>query len=196
LNGFTAPVSDRFHNALAYASQLHAAQTRKGTKIPYISHLMAVAAIVMEADGTEDEAIAALLHDAAEDQGGLPRLADIRCRFGPAVGDIVEHCSDTFEKPKPPWEARKAAYHERLRGADPSTLLVSIADKLHNARATQHDLQTSGQAVWDRFSAPRERTLWNYRTLLANYESGAGDARLLPLARQLRVTLDEIEAIR
>jgi len=196
LNCLAAPVSERFHNALAYASQLHATQARKGTEIPYISHLMAVAAIVMEACGTEDEAIAALLHDAAEDQGGLPRLADIRSRFGSTVGDIVEHCSDTFEKPKPPWEARKSAYHERLRGADASTLLVSIADKLHNARATLHDLQTSGPAVWERFSAPRERTLWNYRTLLEIYRSGADDSRRQPLVRQLRATLDEIEAIR
>jgi (p)ppGpp synthase/HD superfamily hydrolase len=196
LSTLTQPLTEHFHNALAYASQLHETQSRKGTEIPYISHLMAVAGIVLEAGGSEDEAIAALLHDAAEDQGGEARLDDIRNRFGATVADIVEHCSDTFETPKPPWEERKAAYHARLRHADKATLLVSIADKLHNARSTLHDLQAKGPAVWDRFSVARDRTMWNYRTLLAIYEAAPHDPHREPLQRQLRAILDAIDEIR
>jgi (p)ppGpp synthase/HD superfamily hydrolase len=115
----------------------------------------------MEAGGNEDEAIAALLHDAAEDQGGEKALEDIRRRFGDTVKHIVAECSDTFADPKPPWEKRKREYIERLRVADTSTLLVSAADKLHNARATLRDLREHGTSVWKRFSATREQTLAN-----------------------------------
>ena len=129
----------------------------------------AVAGIIWEAGGTEDKAIAGLLHDGPGDQGGLERLADIRRCFGDHVGDIVAHCSDTFETPKPPWPERKRTYAESLRHADTSTLLVSIADKLHNARATAADLQQAADAAtgWGKFSATREQTIGNYEMLIA-----------------------------
>ncbi|MBA2344583.1 MAG: HD domain-containing protein, partial [Rubrobacter sp.] len=129
----------KFEQALTYASIVHAAQRRKGTETPYITHLLAVAAIVGENGGTENEIIAALLHDAPEDQGGKERLADIRTRFGDEVADIVEACSDTFEIPKPPWRGRKEAYIAHIREASASARLVSAADKLHNARSILSD---------------------------------------------------------
>jgi len=191
----STPVSVRFHEALAYASAIHATQARKGSQIPYISHLIAVSGIVWEAGGDEAEAIAGLLHDGPEDQGGLECLADIRQRFGDRVGNIVEHCSDTFATPKPPWPERKRAYAESLRHADKSTLLVSIADKLHNARATVSDLRDAENpaTVWGKFSATREQTIWNYNTLLDAYQSGTPDARRVPLVKQLRSAVDEME---
>jgi (p)ppGpp synthase/HD superfamily hydrolase len=187
------PVSPRFHDALAYASILHAAQARKTTQIPYVAHLLAVASIVMEAEGTEDEAIAALLHDAAEDQGGEKTLEDIRRRFGDTVEHIVAECSDTFADPKPEWRKRKREYIERLRTADTSTLLVSAADKLHNARATLRDLRVHGTSVWKRFSAPREQTLENYRALIAAYNEGAPDDRRTAVVRELSDLVDQME---
>jgi (p)ppGpp synthase/HD superfamily hydrolase len=195
MSTLTTPVSGRFHEALAYASEMHATQARKGSQIPYISHLMAVAGIIWEAGGDEGEAIAGLLHDGPEDQGGLERLADIRRRFGDRVGDIVEHCSDTFETPKPPWAERKRAYAESLRHADASTLLVSIADKLHNARATVADLRRADDpmTVWSKFSATREQTIGNYEMLIAAYESGTTDSRRVPLVESLRSAVEEMK---
>ena len=195
MSTLTTPVSDHFHEALAYASAMHATQARKGSQIPYISHLMAVAGIIWEAGGTEDEAIAGLLHDGPEDQGGLERLADIRRRFGDRVGDIVEHCSDTFETPKPPWAERKRAYAASLRHADASTLLVSIADKLHNARATASDLSQADDpaAIWGKFSATREQTIANYEMLIAAYESGTADPRRVPLVQRLRSAVEAMK---
>ncbi len=191
----TIPVSKRFHDALAYASEMHATQARKGTQIPYISHLIAVSGIIWEAGGTEDEAIAGLLHDGPEDQGGQQRLDDIRRHFGDRVADIVAHCSDTFETPKPPWEARKRKYHESLRHADASTLLVSIADKLHNAGQTVSDLREAQNAaiVWGKFSATCEQSIWNYESLLDAYETGATDARRAPLVSRLRELVETMK---
>ena len=180
------PVSQRFHDALSYASTLHRTQRRKGTTIPYIAHLLAVASIVMEAGGSEDEAIAALLHDGPEDQGGEKTLADIRKRFGDAVADIVSNCSDTFEDPKPAWTERKRNYIQHLRSADAGTLLVSCADKLHNARATLRDLRDQGASVWNRFSATREQTLGNYVSLIEAYENATPDPRRTGIVRELR----------
>jgi len=158
-------LSTRFQDALVYATQLHASQTRKGTDIPYVSHLLAVASLVIEAGGTEDEAIAALLHDGPEDQGGLPTLKEIRDRFGVPVGKIVAACSDTFEKVKPAWQQRKQAYLDHLHGAPASVRLVSCADKLHNARAILADYRRHGEALWGRFNAGREDILWYYGEL-------------------------------
>lgn len=186
-------MSPRFHDALAYASTLHAAQARKTTQIPYVAHLLAVASIVMEAGGNEDEAIAALLHDAAEDQGGEKTLEDIRRRFGDTVEHIVAECSDTFADPKPEWSKRKRDYIERLRTADTATLLVSAADKLHNARATLRDLREHGTSVWRRFSATREQTLANYRNLIAAYEQAAPDDRRTTVVRELSELVDQME---
>jgi len=161
-----ASLSKRFEEALVYATRLHAGQVRKGTDIAYVSHLLAVASLVMEAGGDEDEAIAALLHDGPEDQGGLETLHEIRARFGERVADIVAACSDTFEAEKPPWKARKQAYLDHLPGADEATRLVSCADKLHNARAILADYRQHGESLWDRFNAGREDVLWYYSELV------------------------------
>ncbi len=158
--------TQRFEAALIYALQLHAEQKRKGTSIPYISHLLAVAALVLEDGGSEDEAIAALLHDAVEDQGGEPIRQEIRRRLGDKVVEIVDGCTDTDQTPKPPWLERKKRYLEHLRSASPEILRVSVADKLHNARSILSDLRRHGEAVWERFNGGREGTLWYYRQLV------------------------------
>lgn len=160
--------SERFHAALIYTAKLHAKQYRKDTDIPYISHLYSVACLVMEAGGNEDEVIGALLHDAAEDQGGISQLNEIRAQFGDAAADIVAGCTDDMPaagETKRPWKARKEAYLEHLSTAPDSVLLVSNADKLHNARSILTDLQEIGEVIWDRFTASREETLWYYRSL-------------------------------
>lgn len=184
-------LTKRFDDALDYAAIVHRNQRRKGTDVPYFSHLMAVASLVLENGGDEDEAIAALLHDAAEDQGGRRELDQIRQRFGDRVAAIVEACSDSLVRnpaEKAPWHERKIAYHRQLlESGDPSALLVSAADKLHNARATLADVRTSGQSVWKRFSATREDAIWNYRALLKIYAAASkSDPRLRPLVRELR----------
>jgi (p)ppGpp synthase/HD superfamily hydrolase len=138
---------ERFEEALGYAAHLHRGHLRKGTSIPYVTHLLAVAAIVGENGGTEDEAIAALLHDAVEDQGGPATREEIRRRFGDNVVAIVDGTSDTDITPKPPWRERKEAYVAHVRNALESVRLVSAADKLHNARSILVDLRTEGEAV-------------------------------------------------
>ena len=160
-----------FERALVFATKLHAAQTRKQTEVPYISHLIAVAGLVLEYGGNRDEAIAGLLHDAIEDQGtrfpgGVPALKDaIASRFGAAVLDIVQGCTDSETEPKPPWKARKEAYIRHIRGAGESVRLVSCADKLHNARSIVADLRVVGRALFGRFTGAEEGTLWYYRQL-------------------------------
>jgi (p)ppGpp synthase/HD superfamily hydrolase len=158
-------LTNRFDTALAYASCIHRMQERKGSGIPYISHLLAVAAIALENGADEDQAIAALLHDAAEDQGGLERLADIRLRFGDAVAEIVDHCTDTHADPKPEWRPRKEAYIASLAAKPVRSLEVSLADKTHNASAINADLRAHGDAVWDRFTGGKAGSLWYYRAL-------------------------------
>ncbi len=128
-------LTGRFDDAFHYAHRLHRSQMRKGTPIPYISHLMTVAALVIEHGGNEDQAIAALLHDAAEDQGGAETLDDIRKRFGDAVAEIVADCTDAWTDPKPDWRPRKEAYLAKLPAKPTPSLLVSLADKTHNAEA-------------------------------------------------------------
>jgi (p)ppGpp synthase/HD superfamily hydrolase len=150
-HGAAMPLSDRFDDALAYASRLHREQTRKGSDIPYVAHLLAVCSLVIEHGGNEDQAIAALLHDAAEDQGGEPRLSEIRARYGAAVADIVADCTDAWTEPKPPWRPRKEAYLAALPSKPSASLLVSLADKVHNASAILGDYQVLGDKLWDRF---------------------------------------------
>jgi (p)ppGpp synthase/HD superfamily hydrolase len=171
-------LSSRFEDAFKFALELHAAQTRKGTDVPYISHLMSVAALVLEDGGDEDEAIAALLHDAVEDQGGKETRKEILRRFGGRVAAIVDGCTDTDEIPKPPWRERKESYIDHLRHASPEIRRVSLADKLHNARAILRDFRRYGNDVWDRFAGGKEGTLWYYRTLIQTYQMG-GDSYLL-----------------
>ncbi|MGA8574343.1 MAG: HD domain-containing protein [Candidatus Cybelea sp.] len=181
-------LSDRFSEALGYANLVHRTQTRKGTEIPYLSHLLAVASIVLERGGDEDEAIAAVLHDAPEDCGGLPQLEQIREQFGDRVAEIVEGCSDSLEidpLAKEAWRPRKKRYHDHVRAtSNPSVLLVSAADKLHNARAMLSDRQRLGPIVWDRFKGGRDGTLWNYEVLLEVYAAST-DERVRAIAAEL-----------
>jgi (p)ppGpp synthase/HD superfamily hydrolase len=155
-------LSERFRRALAYAARLHARQARKGTARPYLAHLLGVTATVLTHGGDEDEAIAALLHDAVEDQGGRPTLQKIRRQFGRRVARIVEDCSDADTVPKPPWIERKKKYLRHLGHANRSACLVSAADKLYNAREVLDDLRVVGERVFDRFQAKKQRTLWYY----------------------------------
>jgi (p)ppGpp synthase/HD superfamily hydrolase len=160
--------TDRFASAMAYAYQVHSGQRRKGTGIPYIAHILGVAALALEYGADEEESIAALLHDAAEDGGGEATLAEIRARFGDIVGDIVLGCSDSLvEDPedKLPWQERKENYLAHLEHASRSVCLVSAADKLHNVRSIVRDYHEHGDAVWDRFQGKRDGTLWYYQTV-------------------------------
>jgi (p)ppGpp synthase/HD superfamily hydrolase len=159
-------LGSRFNAAFLFAAEKHATQTRKKTDVPYISHLMSVAALVLEAGGGEDEAVAALLHDVVEDCGGHPVLEEIRERFGPRVAKIVEGCTDAYTIPKPPWKARKLEYLDILRRSGDEVRLVSAADKLHNVRTILADYRREGDSVWDRFSGRRDGTLWYYRAVL------------------------------
>lgn len=165
----------RTEEALAYALVVHGAQVRKALPVPYVSHLLAVASIVLEDGGDETQAVAALLHDAAEDQGGEARLADIRHRFGPDVATIVAALSDSLvvdPAQKAPWRARKDAYLGHLRlERDERILRVALADKLHNARNIVTDA-SADRAAWGRFNADPQETLWYYRECLAAFEAG------------------------
>ena len=183
------PYTEKLDEALVYAADLHRDQTRKGTGIPYVTHLLAVAAIVGEGGGAEEEVIAALLHDAPEDAGGEPRLAEIRTRFGDAVADIVAGCTDTYEDPKPPWRRRKEEYLSHLSEAPAPVRLVSAADKLHNARSVLADYRAIGEDLWDRFNGGREGTLWYYRAV-ADTLAEAGDG---PVGEELGRVVREIE---
>ncbi len=185
------PYGEKFGEALVYVARLHQDQTRKGTDTPYINHLLAVAAIVGENGGTEDEVIAALLHDGPEDQGGEERLEDIRMRFGDEVAEVVDGCTDTYEEPKPAWRPRKEAYVARMASAPASVRLVSSADKLHNARSILADLRTVDEDLWDRFTGSKEGTLWYYRALVEAY-SAAG---VSPVVEELDRVVHEIEAL-
>ena len=158
-------LTERFDKAFRFAHRLHRDQTRKGTPIPYISHLMTVAALVVEHGGNEDQAIAGLLHDAVEDQGGAETLAKIRTRFGDAVATIVSDCTDAWTEPKPPWRARKEAYLAALPGKPAQSLLVSLADKTHNAEAILFDYRVLGDSLWDRFNGGADGTRWYYNAL-------------------------------
>ncbi len=172
----TSPrLTPKFAEALVYAADKHSRQTRKESDVPYLGHLLSVTGLVIEDGGTETQAIAALLHDAAEDQGGRPTLDEIGRRFGADVATIVEECSDTFETPKPPWRARKEAYVRHLAEASDATVLVSLADKLDNARAILRDVRAQGNTVWRRFSTqdPHDH-LWYYRSLLEVFRRRSG----------------------
>jgi (p)ppGpp synthase/HD superfamily hydrolase len=160
------PYDEKFERGFVYAARLHRDQYRKGTRIPYVTHLLAVASIVGENGGTEDEVVAALLHDAPEDQGGEAILEEIRARFGDEVAQIVDGCTDTYEDPKPPWRERKERYLAHLAGASGSVRLVSSADKLHNARAVLSDYRLLGEDLWSRFNGGKEGTLWYYRAIV------------------------------
>src|SRR6478609_795841 len=197
-------LTSAYQDALGFAIQLHAGQTRKGTDIPYISHLLAVSATVLEFGGTEEEAIAALLHDAVEDAGGSGTRAEIADKFGEPVAQVVEECSDDSPEPgaqKRPWRVRKEAHIKHIEKASAPVLLVTAADKLHNARAIAADHRELGNSLWARFNAPPEDILWYYRamvsalkTAFANIPSAvkvehAGMRGLRHLINELEVTV-------
>ena len=181
--------SSRFEAALIFATRLHATQVRKATHIPYIAHILAVTSIAIEHGANEDEAIAALLHDAVEDQGGQATAEEIRRRFGDTVAEIVLACSDTDVTPKPPWRERKAAYIAHARTASASVKLVSAADKLHNMRSILTDYRALGDALWDRFKGGKEGTLWYYRALVGALR----DERIAVLVDELERAVSELE---
>jgi len=199
MNEAETRLTDRFLDAVRYAARVHAGQRRKGTKIPYLGHLLAVASLVIDAGGTEDEAIAALLHDAAEDQGGERRLEEIRTHFGSRVTDIVESCSDSLEedpKKKAPWRERKQRYIDHLAAEDDiSAYLISAADKLHNARSMLDDYRVVGESLWSRFSRDggRDRIIWNYRQLIGVYGGEPTDPRRTTIVRRLTDVVDALE---
>ena len=154
-----------YDDALLYASELHRTQVRKGTDIPYMSHLLSVSALVLKNGGDEEQAIAGLLHDAAEDQGGQETLEESARRGGHRVAGIVLDCTDTLEDPKPPWKARKEAFVNSVPGKRPDSLLVSLADKTDNARAIMGGYREIGDRVWDRFTGGKDGTIWYYQSL-------------------------------
>lgn len=180
---------EKFDRALLHAASLHRDQKRKGTGTPYVTHLLAVAAIVGENGGTEDEVVAALLHDAIEDTEATK--TSLAAHFGEEVAEVVAACSDADTIPKPPWRERKERYIEHVRHASPSVRLVSEADKLHNARAILSDLRILGDGLWGRFTGGKDGTLWYYRSLVEVFrEAGSG-----PLVEELDRVVTEIEAL-
>lgn len=181
--------TSRFEDALVFAHQLHASQTRKGTFIPYIAHLLAVTALVIADGGDEDQAIAALLHDAVEDQGGLKTLQEIRSRFGERVAMIVDGCTDAYGSPKPPWRERKERYLEHLKHASPEVQRVSLADKLHNAHSILRDLNQNGEEIWRRFNGGKSGTLWYYHSLVQIFQQQVNS----PMVQELTQVVGEIE---
>jgi (p)ppGpp synthase/HD superfamily hydrolase len=184
-------LSPRFEEALVYAARLHADQLRKGSPIPYVAHLMGTASIVLEYEGSEDEAIAALLHDAVEDQGGDPTLQEIRRRFGETVAEIVVGCTDSWTIPKPPWQERKEACLKHLPQSSPSILLVSCADKLYNARSTLKDYREMGEDLWPRFRGGKQGTLWYFRALVGAFRKNGHAA----LVDELDRVITELETL-
>ena len=186
-------LTKRFSQGLELAGRAHDGQVRKGTGIPYIAHPMAVASIALEYGADEDQAIAALLHDAVED-GGAEYEQEIRERFGARVADLVMGCTDGIPDAtgqKPPWKQRKEKYLAHLEMATSDVLLVSGSDKLHNARAILADLHTVGVSVFDRFTASKEETLWYYTTL-----SEIFSRRGVPVAAALADAVEQMHAYR
>lgn len=185
------PLTGRFTEALSFACMLHRKQARKGTQIPYVSHLLAVASIALEHGATEDEAIAAVLHDAVEDQGGKGTEERIREIFGEGVAVIVRGCTDADATPKPPWSERKKVYIDHLRSASASVRLVSNSDKLHNARAILSDYRIIGDTLWGRFTGGRDGSLWYYRALVEAFAAHGRNS----LVDELDRVVSELESL-
>ncbi|HEX8812191.1 MAG TPA: HD domain-containing protein [Terracidiphilus sp.] len=180
----------RLQRAFRYAAAKHAGQARKGTAVPYLSHLMAVTSLVLEAGGDEDMAIAALLHDVVEDCGGMPRLREIRRQFGSRVAKIVEGCTDSFTQPKPEWIERKKEYLAEVKRANRDTRLVSASDKLHNVRTILTDYRQDGESIWVRFNGRKDGTLWYYRALSDEYSRKPNR-----ITRELEIVVSELEQV-
>lgn len=181
----------RFLRAFEFAAEKHKKQTRKASSIPYITHLMGVASLVLEAGGDEDLAVAALLHDVVEDCGGAPMLKEVRRGFGSRVAKVVDGCTDADTLPKPPWRERKEKYIARLRHEDSDTRLVSAADKLNNVRSILSDYREIRESIWSRFNGGREGTLWYYRTLRDEFLRD----KLNRITRDLKLAVDELERL-
>jgi (p)ppGpp synthase/HD superfamily hydrolase len=188
---YISKLTDRFDDAFVYAHRIHRNQRRKRTERPYISHLMGVASLVLQYGGDEEQAIAALLHDAVEDCGGAPRLKEIREKFGERVARIVNGCTDSDQMQKPPWRERKQRYVDHVRKEAPDVLLVSAADKLYNVREILMDLREHGLVVWDRFSGGREGSLWYYRALVEAFRGRTAHA----LVDELERAVSELERL-
>ena len=185
-------LSKRFSDALVFAAALHGDQVRKVSGTPYVSHLLRVAGIVLEHGATEEEAIAALLHDAIEDQGGADARRQIRDRFGETVTQIVDGLSDTDQMPKPPWRARKEAYIAHLETASASVRLISAADKLDNARSLLESYRAHGESLWNNFKGRRDNTLWYHRSVVEVLKKGG----ITPLVAELEYTVSRLEGLR
>ena len=161
---------DKYLEAYNYSYKLHKKQMRKGSNIPYFTHLSSVSNLIIENNGTTTQAIAGLLHDAVEDQGGAKTLAIIKRKFGPKVAKIVDQCSDTIIEPKPPWKARKIKYIQNIKNKTQDTLLVSLCDKYHNASCILSDYQKVDEGIWNRFTASKQETFWYYESLYKEFK--------------------------
>ncbi len=181
-------LSDRFKKALQAAFEYHKDQERKGSREPYYAHLMSVSALVLENGGSENQAIAALLHDAVEDQGGLPTLEIIKEEFGDEVAEIVDGCTDAYTHPKSPWKGRKTDYLEKMRSESDTILLVSLSDKVHNARSILRDIQKDGDEIWVRFKGGKSGTLWYYQSLANIFD----ESPFHSLKQEFRQIVEEI----
>jgi (p)ppGpp synthase/HD superfamily hydrolase len=184
-------LSSTFRDALDFAFDLHQEQERKGSGVPYVAHLLGVSSLVLEHGGDEEQAIAGLLHDAVEDQGGLETAAEIRKRFGERVADIVMECTDSHSEPRPPWRARKEAYLEKLGRSSQDATLVASCDKLYNLRTIVSDLAQDGDLVWTRFSGGREGVVWYYQELAKRLPAPPALRRELALCVEALVAFAE-----
>lgn len=176
---------------MVYAARIHAGQRRKKTNMPYIAHLLAVASIILEFGGGEEEAIAGLLHDAVEDGGGPRRLDEIQSRFGDTVAEIVAACTDSDQLPRPPWRDRKTAYLAHIPQASSSVRLVSAADKLHNAQSLLRNYRHLGDSIWERYNGGKDGTLWYYSSLANVFDS----TESTPLTQELKRVVAQIETL-
>lgn len=184
-------LSSRFEAALVYATRLHAAQMRKASDVPYVAHLLGVASLVLEDGGSEDEAIAALLHDAIEDQGGAATRQEIRRQFGDTITAWVDACTDSETTPKPPWRERKEKLLAQSRTASPAVRRILTADKLHNVRSVIADYRRLGDEIWSRFTTGKEGTLWYYRAMVDALSTAGPNA----LVEQLDQHVCELERL-
>ena len=192
-------LTHRYILAVQYAVHLHIADVRKGTTIPYATHVLQVSGLVLEFGGTEDEAIGGLLHDAAEDAGGEPILAYVLAEFGPSVEQIVRENSDSITESKAfkaPWRERKEKYLSEIKHKSPSALLVSVCDKIHNVRALNHESRTQGEAHWTRFNAPKDELVWYYQSLVTGFEARIADEpRIGPATKLLREEVGHLSSV-
>jgi (p)ppGpp synthase/HD superfamily hydrolase len=184
--------STRFAEAFSYSLEVHRGQRRRVTGTPYIGHVLGVCSLVLDDGGDEDQAIGALLHDAGENAGGRPRIEDIRNRFGERVARIVEECSDTLERPEPPWRERKEAYVAAAEHHTLDALHVSLGDKLYNVRSLVRDYRVLGESVWDHLAGDRGDILWYYRSLLDVFRRRLPESSMVA---ELEAALAEFERL-